>query len=122
VVEGLRLAEPARQALVDVCLADGNAVVTSNRDADYYYRRPPADRDFIDRVSIAADCEKKNLTVMVWMVDTGASPEPIFELTARVPSGVLSDGFEKPYYWNCRLIRGDMAHVPEDCRAHYRKS
>ena len=121
VAEGLRLTEPARQALVDVCMADAKAVVKSNADADYHYRRPPLDRDFIDRIVLAADCGKKNLTVMVWMAQTGAHPEPVIELTAWVPSGVLSDGFEEPYDWRCRLIRGDFAEVPPDCRTHYRK-
>lgn len=121
VAEGLRLTVPARQALVDACMADGAAVVKSNADADYYYRRPPLDRDFIDRIVLAADCGKKNLTVMVWMAQTGAQPEPVIELTAWVPSGVLSDGFEEPYDWNCRLIRGDFADVPPNCRKHYRK-
>lgn len=122
VIEALRLAEPAEQALVDTCMADESAIVSNNEDADYWYRRPPADRDFIDRVVLAADCEEKNLTVMVWMINTGATPEPIIELSAKVPSGVTSEGFEEPYYWNCRVIRGDFAHVPTECRKRYRKS
>ena len=121
VAEGLRLTEPARQALVDACLADGSAIVSSNADADYHYRRPHIDSDFIDRIVLAADCEKKDLTVMVWMTQTGAAPEPVIELKAWVPSGVLSDAFEAPYTWHCRLIRGDFADVPPDCRKHYRK-
>jgi len=121
VAEGLRLTEPARQALVDTCLANGSAVVSNSADAGYQYRRPPVDRDFIDRMVLAADCGKKDLTVMVWMAQTGATPEPVIELTAWVPSGVLSDGFEAPYGWHCRLIRGDFADVPPDCRRHYRK-
>lgn len=121
VAEGLRLAEPAQQALVDTCLANNSAVVSENADADYQYRRPPIDRDFIDRIVLAADCGEKDLTVMVWMVQTGATPEPVIELTAWVPSGVLSDGFEEPYGWHCRLIRGEFAAVPPDCRKHYRK-
>mgnify|MGYP001825185459 FL=1 len=121
VAEGLRLTEPARQALVDACLADGSAIVSSNADADYHYRRPHIDSDFIDRIVLAADCEKKDLTVMVWMTQTGAAPEPVIELKAWVPSGVLSDAFEAPYTWHCRLIRGDFADVPTDCRKHYRK-
>jgi len=121
VAEGLRLTEPARRALVDVCLADGDAVIESNADASFFYRRPSVERDFIDRIALAADCRKKNLTVLVWMTQTGASPEPVIELTAWVPTGVLSDGFEEPYDWHCRLIRGDFAEVPPDCRRHHRK-
>ncbi|MEJ2383312.1 MAG: prepilin-type N-terminal cleavage/methylation domain-containing protein [Xanthomonadales bacterium] len=121
VAEGLRLTEPARQALVDTCLADGSAVVGSNADAGFHYRRPPAEVDFIDRLVLAADCGKKELTVMVWMTQTGATPEPVIELRAWVPSGVLSNGFEAPYRWHCRLIRGDFADVPPDCRKLYRK-
>lgn len=122
VVEGLRLAESAERALVDACLEDEQAQIRNNRDADYWYRRPSADRDYIDRIEISADCEKKNLSVIVWMIQTGASPEPIVQLTARVPDGVTSEGFEEPYYWNCRLIRGNFEHVPEVCRKRYRKS
>lgn len=122
VIEGLRLAEGAERALVRTCMRDEQAQVRDNKDADYWYRRPPADRDYIDRIEISADCAKKRLTVMVWMIQTGASPEPIIQLTAKVPNGVTSEGFEEPYYWNCRLIRGNFAHVPEECRKRYRKS
>ena len=122
VIEALRLAEPAERALVDTCMADESAIVNSNDDADYWYRRPSPDRDFIDRIVLAADCEQKNLTVMVWMINTGATPEPIIELSAKVPAGVTAEGFEEPYYWNCRVIRGDFAHVPTDCRKRYRTS
>jgi Tfp pilus assembly protein PilE len=121
VAEGLRLTEPAREALVEACLADGKAVVDDNEDANYRYRRPAIDKDFIDRILLTADCEKRSLTVMVWMTQTGATPEPVIELTAWVPKGVLSDGFEEPYTWHCRLIRGDFAEVPPDCRTHHRK-
>ena len=79
-------------------------------------------QDFIDRVTVAADCAKKDLVVMVWTYNTGAQPDPIIEWTAKVPSGVTAEGFETPYYWNCRVIRGDFAHVPPECRKRYRKS
>jgi hypothetical protein len=59
---------------------------------------------------------------MMWTYNTGASPDPIIEWTAKVPSGVTAEGFETPYYWNCRVIRGDFAHVPPECRKRYRKS
>ena len=120
--EALALALPAQDALVRTFKKDEKAIVKSNRDAGYVYVAPSLDQDFIDRVTVAADCSKKDLIVMVWTYNTGAQPDPIIEWTAKVPSGVTAEGFETPYYWNCRVIRGDFAHVPPECRKRYRKS
>ena len=121
--EAMMSAAPkAQEALVQTCKKDENAIVTSNRDAGYVYSAPALDENFVDRVTVAADCSEKDLVVMVWTYNTGASPDPIIEWTAKVPSGVTAEGFETPYYWNCRVIRGDFAHVPPECRKRYRKS
>lgn len=122
VIEGMRLATPAQSALVETCMGDHDAKVNSNSDAGYFYAAPSPDKNFVDRVVLAADCGEKNLVVMVWLYNTGAQTEPVIEWTAKVPSGVTSEGFEPPYYWNCRVIRGDFAHVPQECRKRYRKS
>lgn len=121
VIEAINQVEPAERALVNTCMNDETAIVDQNEDADYWHRPQPAEQDFVDRVVLAADCLEKDLTVMVWMINTGATPEPIIELSAMVPSGVTSEGFEEPYFWNCRVIRGDYAHVPTECRKRYRK-
>ena len=122
VSEALDATLPAQGALVRACMQDENAIVKSNAGADYFYRPYSPDKDFVDRVTLAADCANKDLIVMVWTFNTGAEPDPIIEWTAKVPSGVTAEGFEKPYYWNCRIIRGDFAHVPPECRKRYRKS
>ena len=122
VVDALEQASPAQAALVRTCTQDNHAVVKNNADAGYVHRRAPQDQDFIDRVVLAADCEQKKLVVMVWTYNTGARLDPVIEWTAEVPSGVTAEGFEAPYGWHCRLIRGDFAHVPQECRKHYRKS
>jgi len=120
--DALERASLAQDALVRTCKNNETAIVSSNRDADYVYSAPALDENFVDRVTIAADCSKKDLVVMIWTYNTGASPDPIIEWTAKVPSGVTAEGFETPYYWNCRVIRGDFAHVPPECRKRYRKS
>ena len=120
--EALKLASPAQGALVRACQDDQSAVVKSNREAGYVYSPTTPDQDFVDRVTVAADCGKKDLVVMVWTYNTGGQPDPIIEWTAKVPSGVTAEGFETPYYWNCRIIRGDFAHVPPECRKRYRKT
>lgn len=122
VVEALEQAAPARAALVEACMQDDHAVVKSNADAGYVHKRLSPDHDFVDRVVLAADCEQKKLVVMVWTYNTGARHDPVIEWTAEVPSGVTVEGFEPPYGWHCRVIRGDYAHVPQECRKHYRKS
>ena len=122
VVDALDQATPAQSALVSTCMQDNKAVVKNNADAGYVHHRSSPDRDFVDRVVLAADCEKKNLVVMVWTYNTGARHDPVIEWTAEVPSGVTTEGFEPPYGWPCRVIRGDYAHVPPECRKHYRKS
>ena len=121
VIEGLEVTKPAQDALVKTCMADETAVVKSNRDAGYLYMPPPSGDNFIEKVVLAADCSKKDLIVMVWVGNTGANPEPIIEMSAKVPSGVTVESFEEPYYWNCRIIRGDFSHVPSNCRTRYKK-
>jgi Tfp pilus assembly protein PilE len=122
VVEALDQAAPAQSALVRACMKDEHAIVDSNADAAYVHRVTNPDHDFIDRVVLAADCGERNLVVMVWTYNTGAQPDPVIEWTAEVPSGVTAEGFEPPYGWHCRLIRGEFAHVPPECRKRYRKS
>jgi len=122
VTEGLRQAMPAQSALVKACMKDEHAIVNENRDAGYVYATSSPDKDFVDKVVLAADCENKDLVVMVWLYNTGSLQDPVIEWTAKVPSGVMTEGFEPPYYWNCRIIRGEFAHVPPECRKRYRKS
>lgn len=121
VSEALVQAAPAQNALVRTCLENNQAIVDENSDAGYVYLPGSPEKDFIDRVVLAADCERKKLTVTVWTFNTGAQPNPVIEWTAKVPSGVTSEGFEPPYYWNCRVIRGEFAHLPPECRKRYRK-
>lgn len=122
VSEALLQAVPAQSALVRTCMADEQAVVRENRDAGYSYQPTAPEKDFIDHVELTADCSRKRLSVTVWTFNTGAQPDPIIEWTAKVPSGVTTEGFEPPYYWTCRVIRGDFAHLPPECRKRYRKS
>lgn len=122
VEEGLSQAIPAQSALVGACMRDPNAIIKDNREAAYQYVVTEPEKDFIDRVVLAADCGAKQLSVTVWTYGTGAETDPIIEWTAKVPSGVMAEGFEPPYYWNCRVILGDFAHVPSECRKTYRKS
>ena len=122
VSEALEQASGAQSALVAACMKDGSAVVTGNSDAGYHYVPVSPEKDFVDHVTIAADCAKKDLVVMVWTFNTGARQDPVIEWSAKVPRGVTAEGFEPPYYWNCRVIRGDFGHVPSECRKRYRKS
>ncbi|NNL03659.1 MAG: hypothetical protein HKO85_00120 [Xanthomonadales bacterium] len=122
VSEALQQAIPAQNALVRTCMENNRAVVSENRDAGYTYRPSLPERDFIDRVELNADCARKRLSVTVWTFNTGASPNPIIEWSAKIPKGVTAEVFEPPYYWTCRVIRGDFAHLPPECRKRYRKS
>ena len=122
VVDGLDITQAAQDALVRTCMADETARVKQNRDAGYHFNPMANQKDFVEKVVLAADCAEKALIVVLWTENTGASQDPIIELTARVPSGVTAEGFEKPYDWHCRIIRGDFAHVPSNCRKRYRKS
>jgi Tfp pilus assembly protein PilE len=122
VIEGMTISAAAQQALVDTCRSNENAIISSNEDAGFNFSKRSPESRFVENVVVAGDCASKDLVVMLWMENTGADPEPVFELRAWVPSGILSEGFETPYYWNCRLIRGEFGHVPSNCRKHYRKS
>lgn len=121
VIEGLSVTTSAQNALVRTCIADETARVRTNQDAGYVYVPPASGENFVEKIVLAADCAKKDLIVMVWTGNTGASPEPIIEMSARIPSGVTAGSFDEPYYWNCRIIRGDFSHVPSNCRTRYKK-
>ena len=121
VTEALDQSIDAQSALVRTCMRDNQAVVRKNTDAGYRHVPASPGRDFVDHVDLSADCAARSLSVTVWTFNTGASSDPVIEWTAKVPSGVTSEGFEPPYYWNCRIIRGEFGHVPNECRKRYRK-
>ena len=120
--EALEQSSGAQGALVKTCLDDHRAVVENARDASYTYIPKMPDKDFVGRIELAANCARKDLVVRVWTFNTGAAQDPVIEWSAKVPDSVTTEGFEAPYYWNCRLVRGEFGHVPPECRKRYRKS
>lgn len=120
--EALEQSSGAQGALVETCLNDSKAIVENFNDASYQFVPRMPEKDFVGRIELAANCARKDLVIRVWTFNTGAATDPVIEWTAKVPNGVTSEGFEAPYYWNCRLIRGDFGHVPPECRKRYRKT
>ena len=66
----------------------------------------------MSKILLGADCAKESMVIVIWTSVTGAPTDPILELTAEGP------GNEPP--WVCRLIRGDLKHVPSECRNSYK--
>ena len=120
--EALEQSTGAQDALVKTCLVDNKAVVENANDTGYRYVPKIPEKDFVGRIELAANCARKDLVVRVWTFNTGAATDPVVEWTAKVPDSVTTVGFETPYYWNCRLVRGEFGHVPPECRKRYRKS
>ena len=120
--EALEQSSVAQGALVEACMDDSHAVIRNSADAGFRYAPKTPEKDFVGQVELAANCARRDLVVTVWTFNTGAVNDPVVEWTARVPNGVTSETFERPYYWNCRLLRGEFAHVPPECRKRYRKS
>ena len=120
--EALEQSTGAQGALVNTCKKDSSAVIKDSNDASYRYVPKMPEKDFVGRIELAANCARKDLVVRVWTFNTGAPTDPVVEWTAKVPDSVTTEGFETPYYWNCRLVRGEFGHVPPECRKRYRKS
>ena len=104
---GLSFAGPAQEALLKTCESDEMAVVNSNLDAGYFYIPSGSDEDYLNRILLGADCAKDSLVIVIWTGSTGAPVDPVLELSANISSGDS---------WTCRVITGDMNHVPEACR------
>lgn len=111
VVEGLSLAEPAKEALARTCANDQHAIVKNNLDADYFYVPSGSGDDHLNRVLLGADCANQTMVIVIWTGNTGAASDPIIELS--------SDGTDDSENWTCRLIHGDTHHVPSDCQTAY---
>jgi type IV pilus assembly protein PilA len=120
--EALEQASGTQGELVQICMQDNDAIIDFSGDTPYQYTPKIPERDFVGRVEVTANCALKDLVVTVWTYNTGAEADPVIEWTAKVPNSVTTDGFEAPYFWNCRIIRGEFAHVPPECRRHHRKS
>jgi type IV pilus assembly protein PilA len=108
VSEGIRMAAPAREALVKTCAADPQSVVKRNIDAGYLYIPSPEAGDYISRIELSADCTRRSMIVLIWTGNTGATHDPVIALTAD------SSGHGES--WICQLVEGDLRHVPPTCQ------
>jgi len=111
VVEGLSLAEPAKEALARICANDQQAIVHNNLDADYFYVPSGSHDDYLNRMQLGADCANQSMVIVIWTGNTGAASDPIIELS--------SNGSDDADDWTCRLIHGDAHHVPSYCQTAY---
>ena len=109
--ESLSLAEPAKEALLKTCETNGTAVVHNNLEADYFYIPTGTKEDYVDRILLGADCANEFMVIIIWTGSTGAETNPILELS--------TDG-AGDNTWTCRVIQGDLRHVPSTCHNSYR--
>ena len=91
---------------------DNNYRVSSD-DGEFVFKVVPAETeaDYLDRILLGADCGRDAMAVVIWTGSTGAATDPVVEWNAQ------RDG--DAHRWTCRLVAGDIRHVPEECRVHY---
>jgi hypothetical protein len=103
----IRMAVPAREALMKTCAADAQSVVKRNIDAGYLFIPSPEAGDYISKIELSADCARRSMIVLIWTGNTGATHDPVIALTAD------SSGHGES--WSCQLLEGDLRHVPATC-------
>jgi len=108
VSEGIRMASSAREALMKTCAADTQSVVKRNVDAGYLYIPSIEAGDYVRKIELSADCANRSMVVLIWTGNTGAANDPVIALTAD------SSGHGES--WSCRLLEGNLRHVPSTCR------
>ena len=107
VSESIRMAIPAREALVKTCAADAQSLVKRNIDAGYLFIPSLEAGDYISKIELSADCARRSMIVLIWTGNTGATHDPVIALTAD------SSGHGES--WSCQLLEGDLRHVPATC-------
>ena len=107
----LEQASSAKQALLRTCEVDAKAMVNSNIQAGYSHIPTGSDEDYMDRILLGADCAKDSMVIVIWTSHTGAPTDPVLELTADQPDDSSA--------WTCRVIIGDLRHVPKACQFTY---
>ncbi len=122
VSEGLGLASPAQERLVEMCKMDEIGIISDLFEVGNSYEPEEFEDLFVEKITIEADCAKKLMSVVVWTGHTGADIDPIFELTAAFQPDAVNGKSADQYSWACRTIRGDLRHVPFDCRKRHRES
>mgnify|MGYP001811675260 CR=1 FL=1 len=108
---GLSRADEAKLALERTCRENHQAVVADNLEAGFFYIPSGTEADYLDRILLGADCGRDAMAVVIWTGSTGAATDPVVEWNAQ------RDG--DAHRWTCRLVAGDIRHVPEECRVHY---
>ena len=104
----LEQASSAKQALLRTCEVDAKAMVNSNLQAGYFHIPTGSDEDYTDRILLGADCANDSMVIVIWTSHTGAPTDPVLELTSNQPDDSSA--------WTCRVISGDLRHVPNACQ------
>ena len=122
VSEGLKLASSAQETLIGACEIDEMAIVSDRFETGYSYDPEASEDRFVEKITIEADCAKGLMGVVVWTGHSGADVDPIIEFTADFQPDFANGKSAGQYSWTCRTIRGELNHVPFDCRKRHRES
>lgn len=120
VVESLKIASTAQEALIETCQSNNKAVVKTNLDAGFFYLPAETEEDYTSRILLGADCSSDNMAVILWTSETGAKTDPVIELVAKAQTLSATEELETTYVWNCHLIQGELQHVPAGCQKLHR--
>jgi len=120
--DGLITLSDSQESLIETCASDPLANFSEGYETVYSSSSSVQEREFVFKALSEADCANRALSIVVWTWNTGADPDPILELTAKfTPDVVNGDAFGQ-YTWTCRVIRGDLNHVPSGCQKRHRES
>jgi type IV pilus assembly protein PilA len=118
--EGLNTLSSDQDFLLETCASDPSAKVSAGYETVYASETSGQEREFVFKTLVEADCAKRAMSIVVWTWNTGADPDPVLELSATyLPDVVNGDAFGE-YDWTCRVIRGELSHVPAGCQKRHR--
>ena len=112
VTQGLKMVEPARNALVSTCNAKSDAVVSRNSQAGYAF----FESMYVADVRLSADCNSGEMEVLVKLQNTGADTDPEIVLMSESGNTLGANPDAQNNDWSCFIARGQSSHVPGECR------
>ena len=109
VEQGLGQLAPAKSALAAACRGGGRKVVTRNADAGFYF----VESVYIAEIRLQADCATGEMGIHIRTQNTGAEMDPEILLISNMSNPAEAEAQPE---WRCGIARGEITHVPDNCR------
>lgn len=109
VEQGLSQVARAQSALVAACRQSNRKVVSGNADAGFYF----VESVYVAEIRLHADCTSGEMDIRVRTQNTGAEQDPELLLISTLSDPAAAEAQPE---WRCGVQRGELTHVPDNCR------